>query len=120
MTPDRRHRTQRIAARIQALLGEAIPRRVRDPRVGFVTVTGVEVSPDVSHAVVRVSVMGSDDEKERAMEGLASARGYLRTRLARTLGLRVAPELHFILDRGLEHATRIDELLDRLSHGEKL
>lgn len=119
MSPVPRHRAERLAARIQATLAETLGRRVKDPRVGFVTVTGVIVSPDGTHATVRVSVMGGDEEKTRAMEGLASARGYLRSRLARVLELRATPELDFVLDRGLEHARRIDELLDNLGRGEE-
>jgi ribosome-binding factor A len=62
-----------------------------------------------------VSALGSDDDKQRAMQGLASARGFLRTQLARALRLRVAPEIHFVLDRGIEHAQRIGEILDRIA-----
>jgi ribosome-binding factor A len=90
---------------------------VRDPRIGFVTVTTVEVSADLAHARVRVSVMGSDEEKAKSLEGLASAARFLRGRLARELRLRVAPELRFELDRGLEHAQRIDRLLKELKGG---
>src|SRR6266568_4974606 len=86
----------------------------RPPRIGFVTVTGVEVSADLSHAAVRVSVMGSDEEKARSLEGLASAAGFLRAQLARRLTLRTTPELRFQLDRGLEHAQQIDRVLKEL------
>jgi ribosome-binding factor A len=112
------HRPERVAALVQETLAEALSSQVKDPRVGFVTVTGVAVSPDCVHAHVRVSVMGDEEEKSRAMAGLGSAKGYLRTHLARTLRLRVAPELHFILDRGLEHAQHIDHLLEELREDE--
>src|SRR6266704_3447017 len=84
---------------------------VRDPRVGFVTVTGVQVSADLAHARERVSVMGSEDEKAKSLAGLESAARFLRSQLARELSLRVTPELRFELDRGLEHAQRIDRVL---------
>lgn len=113
MTPGR-HRPERVAAQVQQQLADVLATQLKDPRVGFVTVTGVEVSPDCGHATVRVSVLGDEAEKQRAMEGLASAKGFLRTHLARGLPLRTAPELHFVLDRGLEHAQRIDEILARL------
>jgi ribosome-binding factor A len=109
-----RHRPERLAALIQETLAAALATRVKDPRVGFVTITGVEVTPDGQHATVRFSVMGSEDEKARALEGLEHARGFLRTHLAAQLDTRVTPELRFELDRGLEHAQRIDELLGRL------
>lgn len=114
MNTSGRHRAERVSALVQECLAEAITRQLKDPRIGFVTVTDVTVSPDISHATVRVSVMGSDEDKARALDGLNSARGFLRSHLAGVLKLRVTPELHFSLDRGLEHARRIGELLDGL------
>lgn len=108
------HRPERLAALVQETLASAITTDLKDPRVGFVTITAVRVTPDGQHATVRVSVLGTDEEKARALDGLAHARGFLRTRLAGALDLRVTPELHFELDRGLEHAQRIDQLLDRI------
>jgi ribosome-binding factor A len=104
-----------VATLVQEALAEVFAAGLKDPRVGFLTITGVEVSPDCTHATVRVSPMGTEEEKQRAMEGLASARGFLRTHLSRTLRLRVAPELHFVLDRGLQHAQRMNSLLDQLA-----
>lgn len=113
-----RHRPERLAALLQETLAQALATHLKDPRVGFVTVTGVTVSPDGSHAVVRVSVMGTGDEKASAMAGLDSARGFLRTHLAGALSLRTIPELHFQLDRGLEHAQRINQLLAQLKRSD--
>ena len=118
MTPSHRHRPERLAALIQEQVAGALTTRVKDPRVGFVTVTGVTVTPDGQHALVRISVLGDEDRKRRAIEGLESARGFLRSHLAQQLTLRVAPELRFELDRGLEHARRIDAILDQLKHDE--
>ena len=75
---------------------------------------GVEVSGDLSHANVRVSVMGTEEEKAKSLEGLGSAARYLRAQLSKELTLRTSPELHFRLDRGLEHAQRIDQVLKQL------
>ena len=111
MTPAPRHRPERLAALIQETLAETLAARLKDPRVGFVTITGVQVAPDGSHAQVRVSVLGDEAEKQQTLEGLESARGFLRTALARRLTLRVTPDLHFSLDRGLEHAQRIAQVL---------
>lgn len=109
-----RHRPERLAALVRETLATALTTGVRDPRIGFVTITGVHVTGDGHHATVRVSVMGTDEDKGRAMDGLEHAKGFLRTHLAGNLELRVTPELHFELDRGLEHARRIDELLDQV------
>lgn len=118
MTRSSKHRPERVAALIQETVAGALATSLKDPRVGFVTITGVTVSPDVSHATLRVSVMGSEDEKAKALEGLESARGFLRSRVAHTLSLRIAPELHFEVDRGLEHARRIDSILDQIKRNE--
>ena len=119
MSAGRGRRPERVAALVQETLAEVVSGQLKDPRVGFVTVTGVTVSPDCTHANVWVSVLGNDDDQELAMEGLESAKGYLRTHLAKSLRLRVAPEIHFILDRGLEHAQRMNEILDDLMDEEE-
>ena len=111
MTRGRRHRPERLAALIRETLAETITTRVKDPRVGFVTITGVQVAPDGSHAAVQVSVLGDEDAKQQALEGLQSARGFLRSDLARRLTLRVTPDIAFSLDRGIEHAQRINQVL---------
>ncbi len=111
-----RHRPERISELVRQAISTALATELKDPRVGFVTVTRVTVSPDISHANVYVSVMGSDEEKARAMEGLENATGFLRTYVARQLHVGTAPELHMELDRGLEHATHIDEILQKLDH----
>lgn len=108
------NRVDRVAAAIQRTLAHLLATRVKDPRVGFVTLTHVSVTSDLSLARVWVSVMGGEREKREALEGLASASGFLRSSLAHALDLRTVPSLRFELDRGLEHAARIDELLDQV------
>jgi ribosome-binding factor A len=108
------HRPERVSELIRQAVGEFLTADVRDPRIGFVTVIGVDVSPDLSHANVRVSVMGTEEEKAQSLEGLASAARYLRAQLSKVLQLRTNPELHFHLDRGIEHAQRIDQVLKEL------
>ena len=103
---------------IRQILAQALATRVKDPRVGFVTITGVSVSKDLSHATARVSVMGSEEERSEAMTGLESASGFLRSVIANSADLRITPELHFVLDRGLEHAHRIDKLLNDIKRNE--
>ena len=107
-------RPEQMAETLRQVITDALLRQVRDPRVGFVTVTGVRVSGDLGHATVMVSVSGGEDDKARALEGLRSASGFLRSRAAKTLTTRTVPELHFELDTGLEHAARIEELLQEI------
>ncbi len=111
-------RTERIADQIRAELSELLLRDVRDPRVALASVSGVAVSSDLSYANIQISVLGSDEQRQQAMRGLESARGYLRRELAHRLSLRITPELRFFLDRGAEHSQRISELLDDLRSGQ--
>jgi ribosome-binding factor A len=112
-------RPEQMAETLRQVITDSLMREVRDPRVGFVTITGVLVSNDLSHARVMVSVPGEDPDKTRALEGLQSAAGFLRSRAARALTTRTVPELHFELDRGLEHAARINELLNTIRQEEQ-
>lgn len=108
------HRPERVAELIRQAVAAFLTSDVRDPRIGFVTVTGVEVSADLSHATISVSVMAPEEEKARSLEGLTSAARFLRIEVSRHLRLRTSPELHFRLDRGIEHAQRIDRVLKEL------
>ena len=112
-------RPEQVAETLRQVITDALLREVRDPRVGFVTVTSVQVTGDLSHAKVLVSVPGEEADKARAVEGLRSAAGFLRSRAARVLTTRTVPELHFELDAGLEHAARIEELLQEIRREER-
>lgn len=112
-------RPEQVAGTIRQVIADALARDVRDPRVGFVTVTGVLVTNDLSHARVMVSVPGDDADRAKAMEGLQSASGFLRTRAARALTTRTVPELHFELDKGVRHAARIEQLLESIRREEQ-
>ena len=113
------HRLERVDTLVQQILADALATRVKDPRVGFVTVTHVSVTADLAHALVHVSVLGDEDAKTADMVGLESAKGFLRSQVARAATLRITPELRFELDRGLEHAARIDELLAQTKREEE-
>lgn len=105
-------RTQQVAEQIQHILGEAIQYELKDPRIGFATVMGVEVSADLQHARVRISVLGDEAERAAAMEGLQRAKGFLRRRVAEGLRhMRSVPELHLMLDTSLDYTARIDQVL---------
>jgi ribosome-binding factor A len=112
-------RPEQVAGTIRQVIADALTREVRDPRVGFVTVTNVVVTNDLSHARILVSVPGEEVEKTRALQGLQSAAGFLRSRAARALTTRTVPELHFEIDKGVEHAARIEELLDSIRREEQ-
>jgi ribosome-binding factor A len=101
-----------VAEAVREEIATFLAESAKDPRiVGFVTVTGVDVTPDLRHAKVFVSVMGSDAEKEATFQGLASTASHLRSRVARALRLRVAPEIQFREDDSVARAARIESLL---------
>src|SRR5256885_2068 len=90
----------------------------KDPRIGFVTVTGVETSPDLRHARVYVSVLGSDEEKDMALEGLRSSAGFLQAKVGQELRMKRTPTLEFHYDDSIDRGMRISELLDTEGQGE--
>jgi ribosome-binding factor A len=111
-------RADRVAEAIREEVATFLTEGVKDPRVvGFVTVTGVDVSKDLRHAKIFVSVMGEDAERKATFEGLNSLASHLRSRLAKALRLRLAPEIEFRIDRSIENAARIETLLTKLRDG---
>ena len=96
------------------MLSEALP-TLKDPRIGFVTVTGVRTTTDLSQATVFVSVLGTEDEQIRTLEGLRSAHGILQVQVARELGTRRTPVLTFEYDPAIERGVRLTKLIDELS-----
>ena len=106
------HRHERVAEEIRHELGTMVAGELKDPRLeGLITITEVRVTPDLKHARVFVSVMGSGMEQKNAIRGLSAAAGYIRHELTERIQLRRAPEMHFILDHSEEYSQRIDELL---------
>ena len=104
---------RRVDGAVREVLSDAISQQVKDPRVGFVTVTDVETSADLRRARVFVSVLGSEGERRRSMEGLQSAHGVLQRAVARELRLKHTPTLEFLYDDTAERGMRIAELIDR-------
>jgi ribosome-binding factor A len=98
---------------LQVELADLIQRELKDPRVGFVTVTEVRMSPDLKHARVYVSVFeGEEEKKQESVDALQRAEGFLRHSLGRRLRLRYVPALRFVVDDTLDHSARIEELLE--------
>lgn len=105
-------RSNRIADQIQRELAELVRLEVRDPRVKLVTLTGVELSRDHSHAKVFFTVLGSPDHVEETEQGLQRAAGFLRSSLAHRLSTRTVPELHFAYDESIERGVRLSRMID--------
>jgi ribosome-binding factor A len=104
-------RTHRVAEQIQRELAELIQLELKDPRVGMITVTGVEVTSDYSHAKVFFSLLGDQERLQQALIGLNSAAGYLRSQVAHRMKLRIMPALHFVHDTSIEEGMRLDKLI---------
>ena len=107
-------RRRRVNEAIRQVLSDAVP-TLKDPRIGFVTVTGVEATKDFSQAKVFVSVLGTQGERERTLEGLEAARGVLQGQVARELELRRTPVLSFEYDPAVERGVRLTQIIDELA-----
>jgi ribosome-binding factor A len=110
-------RLDRVNQLIKEEISLLLQRELKDPRLGFVTVTDVETAPDLRTAKVFVSVLGDDPQWTASLTALGHARGFIRNWLRQHLDLRVTPDLDFRPDRSLQHAARIQELLKRLNAG---
>lgn len=107
-------RMRRVDEAIKQVLSEAIP-TLKDPRIGFVTVTAVDTTSDLDHAKVWVSVFGGEKKREATLVALGGATGVLQARLNRELRLRRIPHLEFVYDRAVEHGVRMTHLIDELA-----
>ena len=110
-------RTLRVAEQIQRDLAEMLRLDVKDPRIGMVTLTGVEVTTDYAHAKVFFTTLGDDDRIAAATEGLNRAAGFLRHELGHRIKLRSVPQLHFIYDNSVERGVRLSQLIDAAVSG---
>jgi ribosome-binding factor A len=110
-------RLRRVDEAVKEVLSEGIG-ELKDPRIGFVTVTGVRTSPDLRQARVFVSVLGSERKREQSMAGLAAAHGVLQARVARELRLKRTPQLTFEYDPSVERGVRMTQLIDELAGDE--
>jgi ribosome-binding factor A len=104
---------RRVDEAMREVLSGAITSEIKDPRVGFITVTAVETSADLRHARVFISVLGDDAKRRRSMDGLQSAHGFLQRRVASELRLKNTPTLHFLYDDSADRGLRIAELIDK-------
>jgi ribosome-binding factor A len=105
-------RMRRVDEAVRAVLSDAIAKDLKDPRVGFVTVTGVKTSPDLRHARVYVSVLGDEATRGATIEGLRSAHGFLQRRVASELTLKHTPAITFEYDESVRRGMRISQLID--------
>lgn len=114
-----RVRANRVGEQIKKELSVILQRELKDPRIGFVTVTGVEVTGDLQQAIIYISVMGNEEELAETLKGLAKATGFIRSEIGKRIRLRHTPELVFKLDESIEYGNRIEKLLKEVRNDER-
>jgi ribosome-binding factor A len=113
-------RNRKVADQIRLSLSEILLREVRDPDIGFVTITGVDMSPDLRYATVHVSILSAEQQDNSSLEALQKATPFIRRALSEKIRLRHVPELRFQEDRTGERADRIEKLIDQIQHDRPL
>ncbi|CUB20537.1 MULTISPECIES: 30S ribosome-binding factor RbfA [Bacillus] len=108
-------RATRVGEQMKKELGDILGRKLKDPRIGFLTVTDVEVSGDLQIAKVYISVLGDEKKREETLKGLAKAKGYIRSEIGNRIRLRKTPELHFEFDESVDYGNRIESLIAELN-----
>lgn len=112
------HRVNRVGEQMKKELGDIISRKIKDPRIGFVTVTDVQVTGDLQQAKVYISVLGDEEQRENTLKGLAKAKGFIRTEIGQRIRLRKTPELFFEFDETMAYGNRINSLIHELQREE--
>lgn len=112
-------RVNRVGEQIKKEIVDILRTEIKDPRVGFVTITDVEASGDLQHATVYVSVLGKEEQRNGTLDALKKASGFIRSEIGRRIRLRRTPELHFKLDTSLDYSTRINAVLRDIKEGDE-
>ena len=112
-------RAERLGDLMQREISDILHRQVKDPRIGFCTLIRVDLSGDLRHAKVRVSIMGTESQQKSTLAGLKSATGFIRREIGRRIALKHTPEIVFILDRSVDHSIRIAQLIKEEQKEEK-
>jgi len=107
-------RANRVGEQMKKELGDIIGRKIKDPRIGFVTVTDVQVSGDLQLAKVYISVLGDDEQRQNTLKGLAKAKGFIRSEIGQRIRLRKTPEISFEFDESIDYGHRIETLLHEI------
>ncbi|MDX8046982.1 30S ribosome-binding factor RbfA [Gracilibacillus sp. S3-1-1] len=111
-------RSNRVAEQMKKELGDIISRKIKDPRVGFVTITDVEVTGDLQQAKIFISVLGDENKRQDTLIGLSKAKGFIRSEIGKRIRLRKTPELLFDFDDTIEQGNRIEHLLREINESE--
>lgn len=107
-------RANRVGEQMKKELGEIISRKIKDPRIGFVTVTDVQVTGDLQQATIYISVLGDEEQREKTLIGLSKATGFIRSEIGQRIRLRKTPEITFEYDESIDYGNRIETLLNKI------
>ncbi|ERN53272.1 30S ribosome-binding factor RbfA [Alkalihalophilus marmarensis] len=108
-------RAHRVGEQMKKELSDIIMRELKDPRISFVTITGVDVTGDLQQAKVFITVLGDDEQKESTLKGLSKAKGFIRSEIGKRIRLRKTPEITFEFDESIEYGNRIETLINDLN-----
>ncbi|GMB08415.1 ribosome-binding factor A [Thermolongibacillus altinsuensis] len=108
-------RATRVGEQMKKELSDIIGRKIKDPRIGFVTVTDVRVTGDLQQAKVYISVLGDEEQKKNTLKGLAKATGFIRSEIGQRIRLRKTPEIYFEIDESIDYGMRIESLIKQIS-----
>lgn len=111
-------RISRVEEILKHEISEIIQKDLKDPRIGFVTITSLDLSADLKHLKIYLSILGSDEEKRESLKGLSSAKGFIRSEIGKRVRLKFLPEISLEIDKSIDEGMRISELLDRIHEGE--
>lgn len=112
-------RTTRVAEQMKKEIAAIIEHQVKDPRIGFITITNVELSNDLRHAKIFFSSLGNEEQQKKSLEGLENAKGFIRKEIAQRIQLRYAPEILFRIDNSIEHGVKISQILSKIKSTEE-
>jgi ribosome-binding factor A len=112
-------RANRVGEQMKKELSDIIGRKIKDPRIGFVTVTDVQVTGDLQQAKVFISVLGDEEQRDNTLKGLAKAKGFIRSEIGQRIRLRKTPEIIFEFDESIDYGNRIESLLHQIHNEEK-
>lgn len=107
-------RANRVGEQMKKELGEIISKKIKDPRIGFVTITDVHVTGDLQQATVYISVLGDEEQKENTLKGLDKAKGFIRSEIGQRIRLRKTPEISFEFDESIGYGNRIESILKQI------
>lgn len=112
-------RTTRVAEQMKKEVASIVEKDLKDPRIGFITITNVELSNDLRHAKIFFSSLGNEEEQKRSLAGLDNAKGFIRKEIASRIQLRYAPEILFRIDNSIEHGVKIAQILSEINADEE-